>query len=259
MRVLIIGDVHGRHPELAETLRQARADFRIGAAIQVGDFGFTARNLARLREERTAFAVPLHVIDGNHEDHAWLRKALLTGAAASWRRHLNLHYQTRGSVARLGSSQVGFLGGALHVDQPQRHNLLSGFPNYIARRHRAAAMALFNREKPALLVTHSCPAGIGVGMAGAPGLEPGVAEHIASAGFDPGPPDDRGEVELTQLWHGLRYRPKAWAFGHFHRRHRVFLDGTCFVCADPDLSSPDRRLLLWDTEEQILLDCPPLR
>jgi hypothetical protein len=79
MRVLIVGDVHGQHRKLAETLRQAQADFRIGAAIQVGDFGFYRNLLAQAREELLRFPVPMHAIDGNHEDHAWLRRALLTG------------------------------------------------------------------------------------------------------------------------------------------------------------------------------------
>ena len=69
-----------------------------------------------------------------------------SGAGRVWQRELNLIYQPRPSVARFGASTVGFLGGALHVDRPQRHNWLSGFPNYILRRHREHAAALFNRS-----------------------------------------------------------------------------------------------------------------
>ena len=94
------------------------------------------------------------MIDGNHEDHRWLRRALLTGAGRVWKREQNLVYQPRPSVAPLGASMVGFLGGALHVDRPQKHNWLSGFPNYILRRNREHATALFNRHRPA---THRDP------------------------------------------------------------------------------------------------------
>jgi predicted phosphodiesterase len=69
MRVLIVGDVHGQHQKLAESLRQAQTDFRIAAAIQVGDFGFYKDLMTQAREERIRFPIPLHVIDGNHEDH----------------------------------------------------------------------------------------------------------------------------------------------------------------------------------------------
>lgn len=256
MRVLIVGDVHGQHRKLAALVRQVEADYRIGAAIQVGDFGFTRALLARRGETRVAYAVPLHVIDGNHEDHAWLQRALVLGAARTWQNECNLIYQPRPSVAEIGGGRVGFLGGALHADRPQQHNLLSGFPNYILRRQREAAVALFNRERPELIVTHSCPAGIGIGLRGSAELEPSVGEHVVRAGFAAGPPDDCGEEELNRLWTGLAYRPRAWVFGHFHRPHRVTIGGTDFVCAGDELEDPRRTLLLWDTREKRILACP---
>ena len=256
MRVLVVGDVHGRHRELIAVLRQAQADYRVAAAIQVGDFGFNREAIRRLSADTGPFPVPLHVIDGNHEDHRWLRRAVLTGAAGAWRGNLNLYFQSRSSVVRFGSSQVGFIGGALTADRPQHHNLLGGFPNYIRRRQRQHAATLFNREQPELIVTHSCPSGIGLGLRGSPGLERDVAEHIAAAGFDPGPRDDCGEAELSRLWADLRYRPRAWVFGHFHRNHQALIEGTRFICVADDLASPQRLLAIWDTEEKLLLRCP---
>ena len=246
MRALIIGDIHGQHRQLADILRQVQTDFGIAAGIQVGDFGFYKDIMAQVPR----FPVPLHVIDGNHEDHAWLRRALLTGNASAWQKEANLIYQPRPSIARLGSSKVGFLGGALHVDRPQKHNLLSRFPNYILRRHREQATTFFNREKPDLIVTHSCPAGIGIGVRGSTDLQHGIAEHISNAGFDAGPQDDCGETELTALWRALTYRPRGWVFGHFHSTHEAVVDGTRFVCVAEN--SP-QSLVLWDTEERKLL------
>ncbi|MFH1022021.1 MAG: metallophosphoesterase [Planctomycetota bacterium] len=255
MRVLIVGDVHGRHEKLAEVLRQAQADYRIEGAIQVGDFGFRRELLGHDRRPGVRYPVPLHVIDGNHEDHRWLRRALRGGTARNWRDSANLVYQPRPSVAVFGSSRAGFMGGALHVDRPQRHNLWSGFPNYILRRQREHATALFNRERPELIVTHSCPSRIGIGLAGVAGHAHNVAEHIAAAGFDPGPDNDCGEVELGRLWCDLAYRPRAWVFGHFHRALQVAIEGTRFVCVDDDLDAPGRNLIIWDTEEKKILPC----
>jgi len=255
MRVLILGDVHGEHGRLADALRRVQADYRIEAAIQVGDFGFYP-HLLGASGTRVRYPVPLHVIDGNHEDHAWLRRALLTGAARNWARELNLIYQPRPSVAVLGTSRVGFLGGALHVDRPQKHDWLGGFPNYILQRNREHAVALFNQERPDLIVTHSCPARIGLGMQSTAEMQPGIAEHIRASGFDPGPPDDCGEVELTRLWSELGYQPRAWAFGHFHRAHEAVIVGTRFVGVSDALDGPRHRLVIWDTEEKKLLLCP---
>jgi hypothetical protein len=255
MRILIMGDVHGRHRELAERLRQVQTDYQIAAGIQVGDYGFCRATIAQATEQHLRYPVPLHVIDGNHEDHPWLRQALRHGETVRWQEALNLVYQPRPSVARLGASKVGFLGGALHVDRPQRHNVLAGLPNYILRRQREQAVALFNRERPELLVTHSCPAGIGIGMRGSPSLALGVAEHIHAAGFDAGPADDCGEQELRQLWEGLHYRPRGWVFGHFHTQRDILIDQTHFICVHDDLTPATQALVLWDTEEQELLTC----
>jgi hypothetical protein len=142
------------------------------------------------------------------------------------------------------------------VDRPQKHNWLGGFPNYILCRHREHAVALFNRERPELIVTHSCPARIGLGMQCTAEMQPGVAEHIVAAGFDPGPADDCGEVELCRLWRELAYKPRAWVFGHFHRAHDAMIEGTRFVGVSAELDGPHRRLAIWDTEEKKLLLCP---
>lgn len=253
MRVLMVGDVHGQHRQLADVLRRVQSDYGIAAAIQVGDFGFFKEALDRLRQDRIRFPVPLHVIDGNHEDHAWLQRALRANSARDWEAEANLIYQPRPSVHRLGASLVGFLGGALHVDRPQEHNVGARLPNYILRQQRQQAVALFNRERPDLVVTHSCPSGIGIGMRGSDDLAHSVAEHVVRAGFDPGPADDCGDVELNRLWHELKQRPRGWVFGHFHRPHDTVLEGTRFVCVGDDLPSLQHALVLWDTEEKKLL------
>jgi predicted phosphodiesterase len=124
MRVLIVGDVHGRHDRLAERLEHERRALGVGAAIQVGDFGFGESSLAALR---APFPVPVYAIDGNHEDHRWLQRAIDAGETQRWGARFNLYYQPRGSIAVVGGSTVGFLGGALNVG-PRRPRRWSTAP-----------------------------------------------------------------------------------------------------------------------------------
>ena len=256
MRVLIVGDIHGQHQAFARCLQQAVAEFRIGAAIQVGDFGFFPSLFEQARVERLRFPVPVFAIDGNHEEHPWLHRCVTDGTAAAWPERFTLTYQPRGSVVALGDSKIGFLGGALHADRPQQRKWGTGFPNFILRHEREQAITRFNREQPELIITHSCPSRIGVGMKGSPMMEPWVRMFITTAGFDAGPQDDCGETELTQLWHGLTYQPRAWVFGHFHHLHQATVGTTRFVGTADDIASPARTLALWDTEERRLLLCP---
>lgn len=251
MRVLIVGDVHGQHDRLAGILARERTALGIEAAIQVGDYGFDERAMARRVEP---YVVPVHVIDGNHEDHAWLQRALVSGVDREWRTR-GLFYQPRPSVARLGSSTVGFIGGALHVDRPQRHNISAGLPNYILRRQAEQAGALFNETRPDLIVSHSCPSRIGIGLSGPDDMLWGVLDHIVAAGFDPGPVEDCGEAELSRVWDALQYRPKAWVFGHHHRPHAVTVDGTRFVCVG-DVDWTEACPVVWDTETLSLVIGP---
>lgn len=248
MQVLIVGDVHEQHHQLAALLVDSRQRLGIEAAIQVGDFGFTDEAFGALRE---AFAVPMFVIDGNHEDHRWLTQAVERGEPARWRAELNLHYQGRATTGSLGGTGVGFIGGALNVDRPQQHNRAAGLPNYIMRRHAEDARARFNAERPSLIVSHSCPAGIGIGLSGRLDLRMGVLDHIVGAGFDPGPVHDCGETELTRLWRDLEYRPAAWVFGHHHRLHSTTVRDTHFVCVG-DADSAWHQPVLWDTDAGVL-------
>lgn len=248
MRVLIVGDVHGQFERLAGILARGQVTLGVDAAIQVGDYGFSESAMAG---HPAPYPMPVHVIDGNHEDHEWLQRAHESGADARWRAGLALFYQPRPSVARFGTSAAGFIGGALHVDRPQQHDRANGLPNYILRRQAEEATALFNEVRPELIVTHSCPSSIGIGLSGPVELRLGVLDHVVSAGFDPGPVDDCGEAELSRIWRALAYRPRAWVFGHHHRPHVATIEETLFVCVG-DVAASQSCPVVWDTDTMSL-------
>lgn len=237
MKVALIGDVHD---DLARLLAcvQAAAATGAGAAIQVGDLGFRPETLGPGRSW-PRFPIPVLAIGGNHEDQAFLRHARRSGLAAAWAAH-GLCYQERGSVLRLAGRCIAFLGGALHADRPQERD-----GNLISDEDVETALHACTARPPDLIVTHSCPAGIGIGMRGNPDLAYSVAQHVHAAGFDGGPVDDCGEPALTRLWERLPRRPATWVFGHFHVARQVTVQGTRFAA----LPEPEPgRLSAWETE-----------
>ncbi len=241
MKVALIGDVHEDLPLLAQTVAAAAAA-GAGAVIQVGDLGFREELLGPGRSW-PHFPIPVLALCGNHEDHAFLRWAQRSGLSSRWAAH-GLCYQARGSVARLGGRTIAFLGGALHTDRPQERE-----GNLISDQDVATMLSACAVRPPDLIATHSCPAGIGIGMEGDPALALGVASHIHAAGFDAGPSNDCGEVPLRRLWEGLAKRPTLWVHGHFHISRQTTVQGTTFVVLPMVGQGP---ITAWDTDGNTL-------
>lgn len=241
MRVLLVGDLHGQIGRFAASLAAWCKPLRLDACCQVGDFGFHRRQWGRFTG---TLAVPVHAVCGNHEDHGWLRRCERHGLVDDWRQR-NLHYQARGSVVDLDGATVGFIGGALNIDCRQRGSRRRHTTNYLLEDEADRALAAFTAQPPSLIVSHSCPAGIGLGMRGNPALAAEVLRFVTWAGYDAGPEGDCGERQLERLWHGLTARPPLWIFGHFHQYRTTAVDDTRFLCL-PNIETPEP-LVVWDT------------
>jgi predicted phosphodiesterase len=241
MNILVLGDCHTAWHRLIDAVDRAVAEHGIAAAIQVGDFGFFRQQAEMLlRGWRGRFPVPLYVIDGNHEDHTWLKQEEAAGSFPRWAEEKNLRVQARGAVATLGGRTIGFCGGALHADRRQHGSIDKGTTNWLTNRQADAAAAAFNAAGVDVLVSHSCPHSIGIGMIGSAQLAPEVERYITSKGFDPGPITDCGEPGLTRLWSRLATRPRHWIFGHFHEHKECTISGTQFHCIG-SIDGSDRR------------------
>jgi predicted phosphodiesterase len=252
VKVLLLGDVHGAHAEMAARLVRLHEQHGIGAVIQAGDLGFFPAYFSG-GFSGGRLPVPVYAIDGNHDDHAWLHQMVKQGELAHWRERYNLHFQPRASIIHLEGATVGFLGGALHVNRAQYKHWFRNIANFILAHERARATRLFNHERPVMIVTHSCPADIGVGIQGNPALATQLAMHVHGAGFDPGPEHDCGDAELTRLWNHLEVRPDLWVFGHFHLRHDRQVGSTRFLCSNTLMA---KDLLLWDTGSGAIASIP---
>ena len=243
MRLAIIGDVHGEFAVLERLLHQTVEQLAITAAVQVGDFGFDEEKLTRAAPFN--FTVRVHAICGNRENYEYLAGAGAAGLTERWAA-CNLVYQPRASVVQLEGECIGFIGGALNMDRPQRRHR----GNVITTDEIAKAARLFEKTRPGVIVSHSCPAGIGIGMRCAPALAWSVTEHVLMAGYDPGPKHDCGEAALTRLWREMKHRPRLWCFGHFHVHHEHVIGGTRFLCRP--LISQESCLAVWDTVREVV-------
>jgi predicted phosphodiesterase len=230
MKYLVAGDSHGCFYDLEIVLGQAIKKYNIDACIQVGDFGFYVLCFDKYKERK--FPVPVYAIDGNHEQHWWLKQQLDLGFAPIWKQNHNIIYVPRSTVWEVDGCKFGFLGGAMNVDQCQEGSTKKRTTNYILKKDVNEALEAFNNfGQLDFLITHSCPHSIGVGMEGHPCFLPLIERYIEKPfGITTGSIHDCGEEALKNLWEGLDQKPKNWIYGHFHCYYQKQVKDTVFTC-----------------------------
>lgn len=199
-RTLLISDVHTQFEVINHQIEHARKAVGqpVDQVLVLGDFGFfndQLHDFFRRRERR--FAAPVDCIEGNHEDHgSLLDLALRYGDCFT--------YLPRGSLRSVGRLRGICLGGARYMDAWST-------PRGCEITDRDVQTCLrFDPDSVDLVLTHDCPAGIGV--PNTPGLE-----HYGR----PGVP------RLCRL--AEHYRPSLWCFGHHHKWFDLERDGTRYL------------------------------
>jgi predicted phosphodiesterase len=234
MKYLIAGDTHGCFYDLECVVNQAIKKYNIDACIQVGDFGFYPICFDNLKTKwrMQKFAVPVYAIDGNHENHEWLKDSLAEGVGAVWKADHNIEFIPRGTTWEIDGCKFGFLGGAMNVDRKQQGSSKKRTTNYPLNVEIREATKKFNDfGQLDFLITHSCPHSVGVGQVGNHSFTGLIEQYIETPlGVSTGNIMDCGEQSLNNLWHGLTLKPKEWIYGHFHCLHQKQVQDTVFTC-----------------------------
>lgn len=263
MKILLLGDCHGRIDLVSLAMYQAREVAGVEVAIQVGDFGFYPQIFDRYEP---AFPYRLIALAGNHEDHRFLFHAERDGQLKGWEAG-NLFAVREPQAVELGGRRIILIPGALNADRPQEWAGRRGVKlppknpawcNFVSHGMVARALALGSAD---LVVTHSCPHSIGVGMVGHPALVASVAQFCDGIGMSSGPFSDCGEPGLTKIWKG-GLRPPGWSFGHFHSLRQAQVESTTFTCVGcTDNTDGVRgvRPVIYDTETNVVSVYPEHR
>ncbi|MBU8920803.1 MAG: metallophosphoesterase [Bacteroidales bacterium] len=193
--IIFVGDVHAEFDRMAAALTKAPRDAQI---IQVGDFGIWPNCEKRwARSGMQEFEKPVLFIDGNHECFPMLSqdqvpKEIWPGAV----------HVPRGSVLRIDSYTIGFLGGGTSIDKAYRKGGTSWFADEQITEEQ---LRRFDGQTIDILVTHTPPAET-------------IARNFDSRipisfGFDADFIDPEAH-KVEKVWHQLG-RPKLFC-GHMH-------------------------------------------
>ncbi|MFW6130909.1 MAG: metallophosphoesterase family protein [Atribacterota bacterium] len=253
MKFLIIGDVHGYFGSMFEHLINVQdRGIEYDAVIQCGDFGFYDGVIKSLKQiiNLTNFKKPIYFIDGNHENHDYLLNNFNS------LKKYNVFYQKRSSITILeDDTKIGWIGGSFNVDRPQYINgNVSNFPN--KKEIDLTIKNIKNSGGVDLIISHSCPMNIGIGIVGLPEFQISAREYISAVGYRPPGIMDIGDESLTNLWNNLNgFKPKNWVFAHFHKYHYAKIEKTNFFCVGTcdKIFTKEQRIYVFDTKTKEIL------
>lgn len=254
-KILLVGDIHSRYDNLINLEKSALAQgLDIDFVIQCGDFGFFETYFNKM----SFLPIPTMVIEGNHDDKEYINEQDYN----KWELDYNLFYMERGTIQELNGSIIGFMGGALNVDRRQHGSIDKRTTNYILDVEVNEFLEKAKKyPKIDLLVTHSCPHSVGVGMVGSPIFFESIEKFCHDKGHSTGRNEDCGDGALTKLYKGLnalQIPVSNWIFGHFHS-YKMSKIGTtnfyCIGCGDSSDGKLIKNPFIYDTKTHMIDFC----
>lgn len=196
MRVLFIGDAHGRLVGLKQVLAVHKA-FSYDLAIQVGDLGAGFKGVdTRLLLEEENFCF----IRGNHDSPEVCR-------------NMPSYLGDYGMIDHPWNLDLFFMSGAMSIDAHLRTEGVSWWRDEeLSHRDCERAITLYEARKPQIVVTHDCPEEVAKIVLNEPR---GVLKSVTTSAL-------QTMLDIHQ--------PKIWLFGHYHVDMKFRHMGCEFIC-----------------------------
>lgn len=167
-KVMIAGDTHGNMMHCMDLITEAHG-FDADLIIVVGDFGYWEHEEAGglfldvLSDGLSNAGIEMWFLDGNHDNHPLLWEKY---GKRFTRLRPHLWYCPRGFATTIGTTPVGFMGGAYSIDaQWRRDRMAKGKPDMwwetemITDEEVEEAIRSFTILPPKVLFAHDAPEG----------------------------------------------------------------------------------------------------
>lgn len=242
MIVMALGDTHGDRGFTKQAITWA-ADNEVDRIVQVGDFGFWPRTnngqkfLHDIGKHSVQMHVPFFFIDGNHEDHLYLKRLRASNNDADFIHYSKdkypVTYINRGVRWLWGDVWFGAFGGAFSIDR-------------WARTEDSPRYGWFKEEVPDeskipglgkvdVLFTHDSPI---------------IPPSVYGTYFKD---DETSRLSQAAVYHAVvASKPALVIHGHWHLNERYKVAGAVIQALDMNQSSLHQAAIVFDTDTKKL-------
>lgn len=121
MSICFLGDQHGNISNFLRVIDKIEKEHNPQVYFQLGDFGFMGEGflkfLKNVNKKMKSINKNIYFIDGNHENHNWLRKNQIDDLTFI---DSNVIYVRRGAIITLNEINLLCVGGAISTDRKYR-------------------------------------------------------------------------------------------------------------------------------------------
>lgn len=212
MKVLVVGDVHGRFDKLNQIINKKKPDM----VLTTGDIAYywpNINNIGKIKPGNTK----VYLIPGNHSDWDAFEEYVGRNKEFPIEVEKNIFQCPIGSSIEINNKKIVFIGGADSIDKKWRILGISWWAQEILNQYDLDYI-LQNNKSADIILSHTCPKEFDVesvlrGMDG---------RYMKCT--------DPSRYVLSKVLEELK--PNKWFFGHWHLHTKGTYKNTEWMCLD---------------------------